>query len=60
MASRDKVADAEECKAKGNECLKAQDFNKAIEWYNEALKLHKSHVRGNSNSPMKKTVVADK
>ena len=38
------MADAEECKAKGNECLKAKDFNKAIEWYNEALKLHQNHV----------------
>mmetsp|Transcript_8449 Transcript_8449/g.15940 ORF Transcript_8449/g.15940 Transcript_8449/m.15940 type:complete len:576 (-) Transcript_8449:1748-3475(-) len=44
MASRDRVADAEDCKAKGNECLKAQDFDKAIEWYTEAIKLHPGNV----------------
>mmetsp|Transcript_4902 Transcript_4902/g.12540 ORF Transcript_4902/g.12540 Transcript_4902/m.12540 type:complete len:580 (-) Transcript_4902:368-2107(-) len=44
MASRDKKADAEECKARGNAALQAKDFDKAIEWYNEAIKLHEDHV----------------
>lgn len=39
MASRDKKADAQECKGKGNACLKAGDFDKAVEWYTEAIKL---------------------
>ncbi|GBG34403.1 Tetratricopeptide repeat protein 1 [Hondaea fermentalgiana] len=41
---RDKAADAEDCKARGNEALKAKDFDKAIEWYTEAIKLAKNHV----------------
>jgi len=44
MAGRDRVKDAEDCKLKGNEALKAKDFDKAIEWYSEALKLHSDHV----------------
>mmetsp|Transcript_12576 Transcript_12576/g.22403 ORF Transcript_12576/g.22403 Transcript_12576/m.22403 type:complete len:587 (+) Transcript_12576:159-1919(+) len=44
MASRDKVADAEECKVKGNEALAAKDFDRAIEWYTQAINLHEGHV----------------
>ena len=38
MASRDKKADAQECKGKGNDALRAGDFDKAIAWYSEAIK----------------------
>eukprot|EP00924_Labyrinthula_sp_SR-Ha-C_P010691 snap_masked-scaffold_49-processed-gene-1.74-mRNA-1 protein AED:0.02 eAED:0.02 QI:0/-1/0/1/-1/1/1/0/584 len=43
-ASRDRVADAEECKQKGNESLQLNDYDKAINWYTEAIKLNESHV----------------
>lgn len=41
---KDRKADAEDCKARGNEALKNKDFDKAIEWYSEAIKLEKNHV----------------
>lgn len=44
MASRDREKDAEECKLKGNACLSAKDFDKAIEWYTQGIKLCKGHV----------------
>jgi len=44
MASRDRIGEAEECKAQGNKALQVKDFDKAIEWYTQALKLHKDHI----------------
>lgn len=43
--SADRAADAEDLKKKGNEYLKNKDFDKAIEYYTEAIKLNdKNHV----------------
>ena len=36
--SRDRKADAQECKGKGNDALRAGDYDKAIGWYSEAIK----------------------
>lgn len=44
MASRDRVAEAEDCKSRGNECLKTKEYDQAVKWYTEAINLHESHV----------------
>lgn len=46
--SRDLHADAEDAKARGNECLKNQDFDTAVKWYSQALDLAKKEGEGNN------------
>jgi len=46
--SRDLHADAEDAKARGNECLNNKDFDAAIKWYTQALDFAK-HLKESNN-----------
>ena len=48
MASRDYAADAEEAKTRGNEALAGKDFDKAVQWYTQAIDMVR-HVPAPNN-----------